>query len=164
METKRSHWVGNHRTCGFETPGPHTRAKLFRAKSRKVDILSSAGAPLPGVSAVTTSHVSEWVRLCFTNASLRKTCTALEFVDPWPGRLRNRKGQAWPSGSVGWSIVLYTKGLQVRSPVRARTQAAGLLLFWGENGRQLTCVSHDDVSLSLFQINKRTSGENFLKI
>ena len=34
---------------------------------------------------------------------------------------QKRVSRLWPGGSVGWSIVPYTKGLQVRCPVRAHS-------------------------------------------
>ena len=49
--------------------------------------------------------------------------------------------EPWPGGSVGWSIVPYTKRLQVQFPVRAHTQVVGLISGQGAHRRQPTDVS-----------------------
>ena len=61
-----------------------------------------------------------------------------------------------PGGSVGWSIVLYTRRLGVWFPVRAHTEVAGSVPSWGMCGRQPINVSLSrwcfslSLSLSLF--------------
>ena len=73
--------------------------------------------------------------------------------------LRNQQLLPWPGGLVGWAIVLCTKRLQVRFPVRAHTYVAGLIPGRGMYRRRLIDVS---VSLSLTSISIY-SDEDFLK-
>ena len=56
---------------------------------------------------------------------------------------------SWPGGSVGWSIILYTK-LWVRFPIWAHTEVAGSIPVGAcTGGNQSMFLSHIDVSLSL---------------
>ena len=55
----------------------------------------------------------------------------------------------WLGGSVGWSVVLYTKRLQVQFLVGAHTWVAGLIPGEGTYGREANDVSHIDISFSL---------------
>ena len=62
------------------------------------------------------------------------------------------KNILWPlaGGSVGWSIVPYTKKLQDRYPVRTRTQVVGLFPVRVCMGATDSCFSHWCLSLFLF--------------
>ena len=73
------------------------------------------------------------------------------------GSRSNGKKVTWLGGSVGWSVVPYTKRLWVQFPVRAHTQVAGLIPSWGTYGRQPMDVSLSFLS-SLSQINKHILG------
>ena len=63
--------------------------------------------------------------------------------------------------SVGWSMIPYTKRLQVQFLVRAHTQGVGLIASWGPYGRQLIDVPLSHLSLS--QINKNTYLQQKIK-
>ena len=58
--------------------------------------------------------------------------------------------EPWSGGSAGWSIVLYTKRLQIRLQVRAQTLVSGSIPGLGMYGRQPIHVSllHQCFSLS----------------
>ena len=53
----------------------------------------------------------------------------------------NQSLQPWCGGSAGWSIIPYTKGLLVRSPVRAHASVTGSIFGQGKYGRNLINVS-----------------------
>lgn len=40
---------------------------------------------------------------------IRQDCA----FDPWSGHVRESANELWPHGSVGWSVVLWAKGLPV---------------------------------------------------
>ena len=65
--------------------------------------------------------------------------------------------QCWPGGLVGWSIVLYTKRLQVQFPVRPH--AAGLIPSQRACGRLPIIVSHINISLSLSLVSLHSSSQ-----
>ena len=54
----------------------------------------------------------------------------------------------WPDGSVGWSIILYTKELLLRSPVEAHTE--------GNQSLFLSLSLPFPLPLFLSKINKHT--------
>ena len=49
---------------------------------------------------------------------------------------KTKAGRPWPDGSVDWNIILYTKRLRVRSPVRAHTYVAVSVSTWCVYRRQ----------------------------
>ena len=71
----------------------------------------------------------------------------------------------WPGGSVGWSIVLFTKRLQVQFPVKAHTQVVGSIPSWGVIRRQPIDVSLPlSLSLSpLFPLSLKNINKHILK-
>ena len=85
--------------------------------------------------------------------------------------------QPWPVGSVGWSVILYTKSLWVLFLVRTHTLVAGSIPGQGTSRRQLIHVSLShwyfsrtliflsvplllSLPLSLQKINKHILGED----
>ena len=55
----------------------------------------------------------------------------------------------WLGGLVGWSIILYTKGLWIQSPSQGTNFGCGSMPRWGTYGRQLSSFSLTSTFLSL---------------
>ena len=81
--------------------------------------------------------------------------------DAEPRTCLKEKSSAWPSGSVGRSIVLWTMRSWVRFLVKGHTQVGGLILGRAQTGgNQSMFLSHTDASLPLKAMKKKSSGED----
>ena len=107
----------------------HTPCSLppVKALSPQIDGFPSSFQP-----ASNSQHQSSFLALepWFSNLSVPQNHLA--------GSVKIKIARPWPGGSVGWSIIPYTKRFWVRSPVGMHT-----------GGNWSMFLSHFDVSLSL---------------